>query len=61
MVLPGAIVRDQFEGDGMARVFSLISAVFITVPVIAPTLGQAVLEVRRLARGSSCVWGCLAW
>lgn len=45
MVLPGAIIRDQFEGDQMAKVFSLISAVFITVPVIAPSLGQLVLEV----------------
>lgn len=45
MVLPGAIIRDQFEGDAMARIFSLISAVFITVPVIAPSLGQLVLEV----------------
>ena len=44
MVLPGAIIRDQFEGDAMARVFSLISAVFITVPVIAPSIGQAVME-----------------
>ena len=45
MVLPGAIIRDQFEGDAMARIFSLISAVFITVPVIAPSLGQAVMEL----------------
>ncbi|HSG35052.1 MAG TPA: multidrug effflux MFS transporter [Sphingomonadaceae bacterium] len=45
MVLPGAIIRDQFEGDSMARVFSLISAVFITVPVIAPSIGQLVLYV----------------
>ena len=43
MVLPGAIIRDQFEGDAMARIFSLITAVFITVPVIAPSLGQAVM------------------
>ncbi len=27
----------------MARLMSLVSAVFITVPVIAPSLGQAVL------------------
>lgn len=45
MVLPGAIIRDQFEGDRMARVFSLISAVFITVPVVAPSIGQLVMEV----------------
>jgi len=45
VVLPAAVVRDQFEGDSMARVLSLISAVFITVPVVAPTLGQVVMEV----------------
>lgn len=43
LVMPAAIIRDQFEGDRMARVFSLISAVFITVPVIAPSIGQLVL------------------
>lgn len=42
-VVPNAIVRDRFEGDQMARLFSLISAVFITVPVFAPSLGQGVL------------------
>jgi DHA1 family bicyclomycin/chloramphenicol resistance-like MFS transporter len=43
MVVPMAIIRDQYEGDRMARLMSLVSAVFITVPVIAPSLGQAVL------------------
>jgi len=43
MVVPNAIIRDQYEGDRMARLMSLVSAVFITVPVIAPSLGQAVL------------------
>ena len=43
MVAPMAIVRDQFEGDKMARTMSSVSAVFITVPVIATTLGQSVL------------------
>jgi DHA1 family bicyclomycin/chloramphenicol resistance-like MFS transporter len=41
--VPSAIVRDRYEGDQMARLFSLISAVFITVPVFAPSLGQAIL------------------
>jgi MFS transporter, DHA1 family, multidrug resistance protein len=45
MVAPMAIVRDLYEGDGMARLMSVIAAVFITVPVIAPSLGQAVLLV----------------
>ncbi len=43
MVVPTAIIRDQYEGDRMARLMSLVSAVFITVPVIAPSFGQAVL------------------
>lgn len=43
MVVPNAIIRDQYEGDAMARLMSLVSAVFIAVPVIAPSLGQAVL------------------
>ncbi|WP_126173742.1 multidrug effflux MFS transporter [Altericroceibacterium xinjiangense] len=43
MVIPNAIVRDRYEGDRMARLFSLISAVFIIVPVFAPSLGQLVL------------------
>lgn len=42
-VVPSAIVRDRFEGDRMARLFSLISAVFITVPVFAPSLGQGIM------------------
>lgn len=45
MVAPVAVVRDLYEGDRMARLMSLISAVFITVPVIAPSLGQAILLV----------------
>lgn len=45
MVAPTAIVRDRYEGDKMARLMSLVSAVFITVPVIAPSIGQGVLLV----------------
>lgn len=45
MVVPMAIIRDQYEGDRMARLMSLVSAVFITVPVIAPSLGQGVMLI----------------
>ena len=38
-----AIIRDQYAGRGMARVMSMIMAVFILVPAIAPALGQAVM------------------
>ncbi|MEM1399822.1 MAG: multidrug effflux MFS transporter [Pseudomonadota bacterium] len=37
-----AMVRDQYEGAAMARVMSFVMAVFILVPVIAPSLGQGI-------------------
>jgi MFS transporter, DHA1 family, multidrug resistance protein len=44
-VLPVAIIRDRFEGDRMARTQSLISMIFLVVPMLAPSLGQAILLV----------------
>jgi DHA1 family bicyclomycin/chloramphenicol resistance-like MFS transporter len=38
-----ALVRDRFEGRVMARVMSFVMTVFILVPMVAPTLGQAIL------------------
>lgn len=43
VVMPGAIVRDKFSGDTMARMTSTISSVFMIVPILAPSVGQAVL------------------
>ncbi len=40
-----ALVRDRFEGREMARVMSLITVVFILVPVVAPAIGQTVLDL----------------
>lgn len=40
-----ALVRDLYEGRGMARIMSIVSAIFIIVPVIAPALGQVVLAM----------------
>lgn len=39
-----AIVRDSYSGDYMAKVVSIVVMVFILVPVIAPTLGQFLLN-----------------
>lgn len=39
-----AIVRDQYEGRIMARIMSFAMTVFILVPVVAPTFGQAILS-----------------
>ena len=38
-----ALVRDRYKGRPMARVMSFATTVLILVPMIAPTLGQAIL------------------
>lgn len=42
-VLPAAIIRDRFSGDQMAKQMSIISVVFLVVPMLAPSIGQVVL------------------
>ena len=38
-----AIVRDRYAGRIMARVMSFVMTVFILVPMMAPSLGQAIM------------------
>lgn len=40
-----AVIRDLYKGREMARVMSFIMTVFIIIPVIAPSIGQAILLV----------------
>lgn len=40
-----ALVRDQYEGRAMARIMSLVMAVFIMVPALAPGIGQVILMI----------------
>jgi DHA1 family bicyclomycin/chloramphenicol resistance-like MFS transporter len=40
-----AIVRDRYSGDDMARVLAIVMAVFMIVPAIAPSIGQAALSL----------------
>ena len=40
-----ALVRDRYEGRAMARIMSLVMAVFILVPAVAPALGQGILLI----------------
>lgn len=42
-VLAISIIRDSYSGDAMARRMSSIFLIFMIVPIIAPTMGQAVL------------------
>ena len=44
-VLVVAMVRDLFDGEAMARIMSLVFMVFMVVPVLAPSVGQAILWV----------------
>lgn len=38
-----SIVRDKYHGREMARVMSVVMMIFIMVPAIAPSLGQAIM------------------
>ncbi|URK88313.1 MFS transporter [Rhizobium sp. RCAM05350] len=40
-----AMIRDQFEGDAMARVMSFMFTLFILVPMLAPALAQGIIAV----------------
>jgi MFS transporter, DHA1 family, multidrug resistance protein len=62
-VLVRAVVRDKFEGRAMAQIMSLAGMIFMAGPIIAPTIGQAVLAVGPwrwifvvLAMLGACVW-----
>jgi DHA1 family bicyclomycin/chloramphenicol resistance-like MFS transporter len=44
-VLVVAVIRDLYHGSAMARLMSTAMIVFMAVPVLAPSLGQAVLGV----------------
>jgi DHA1 family bicyclomycin/chloramphenicol resistance-like MFS transporter len=40
-----AVVRDLYAGRQMARVMSFAMMVFITIPVLAPSVGQALIHI----------------
>jgi DHA1 family bicyclomycin/chloramphenicol resistance-like MFS transporter len=40
-----SIVRDRFEGAAMASAMSNVMAVFVLVPIVAPSLGAAVIAI----------------
>lgn len=44
-VITRSIVRDRYSGARMARVMSMIVIVFLSVPILAPTVGQLLLLV----------------
>jgi DHA1 family bicyclomycin/chloramphenicol resistance-like MFS transporter len=44
-IVARSVVRDTYEGEAMARAMSFIMAVFLLVPILAPSLGAIVLLV----------------
>ncbi len=40
-----AMVRDRYSGDAMARLMSVIMAVFLLVPILAPAVGAGLIAV----------------
>lgn len=40
-----AMVRDRYEGEQMARMMSMVMAIFISVPVVAPAVGAGVIAL----------------
>jgi len=44
-VIALTMVRDAYRGEAMARTMSLIMSIFVLVPVVAPSLGAAILTI----------------
>jgi DHA1 family bicyclomycin/chloramphenicol resistance-like MFS transporter len=57
-VITLAIVRDTHRGDEMAKVMSLLMAVFILVPVFAPGIGAAIVS---FAPWRAIFWFCVVY
>lgn len=60
-VVSTAIIRDRFEGLAMAKAMSQIMAVFMLVPVLAPSIGTGIIAVFpwRFVFWFCAVWGVL--
>jgi DHA1 family bicyclomycin/chloramphenicol resistance-like MFS transporter len=57
-VITLSVIRDSFEGDRMARIMSFIMAVFIIVPIVAPSIGAGLIAV---APWRSVFWFCVVY
>lgn len=43
-VLPLAIIRDRYEGAGMAKLQAVVAMLFMAVPTFAPSLGYVIMK-----------------
>ncbi len=66
-VIAQSVVRDRFEGRGMAEVMSLVFMVFMIIPILAPSIGQLLLftghweMIFLFMSGLAAVIGLWAW
>ncbi|MEX0592085.1 MAG: multidrug effflux MFS transporter [Nitriliruptoraceae bacterium] len=44
-VVTMAVIRDTHDGDDMSRTMSFVMAVFILVPIVAPSIGASILVI----------------
>jgi DHA1 family bicyclomycin/chloramphenicol resistance-like MFS transporter len=44
-VLPLAIIRDRYQGEGMAKLQAFVAMLFMAVPTLAPSLGYAIMTL----------------
>ena len=63
MTVVRSAVRDRYSGRRMARVMSLMFMLFLTVPILAPSLGQLVLAAAswRYIFIACGIFGTLVW
>ena len=45
VVVSRAMARDFFEGRKLAQIMSLVTTIFILVPVFAPSIGQIIISI----------------
>ena len=57
-VVATAIIRDRFEGTAMAKAMSQVMAVFMLVPVLAPTIGTGIIAILPWR---AVFWFCAVW
>ncbi len=57
-VVATAIIRDRFVGSAMAKAMSQIMAVFVLVPVVAPSVGSGLIAIFPWR---SVFWFCVVW
>ena len=63
MTVVRSVIRDRYSGRHMARVMSLTFVIFLTIPMVAPSLGQLILALGAW-RGifiACSAFGALVW